>query len=72
MEQYKVACNLVEMMTVPSGEIDVKMSFSCVPRIPESLSLAEKYQKFINHHMAMNADNSKLTKKEMWHPQVLS
>lgn len=26
-------------MTVPSGETEVKMSFSCVPRIPESLKV---------------------------------
>lgn len=39
IEQYSVAWILVEMMTVPSGEIDVKMSFSCVPRIPDSLQV---------------------------------
>lgn len=45
IEQYRVACNLVEMMTVPSGDIDVKISFSWVPRIPESLSFAAKFYK---------------------------
>lgn len=27
------------MITVPSGEIDVKISFSCVPKMPESLGI---------------------------------
>lgn len=40
IQQYSVALIRVEMITVPSGETEVRMSFSAVPRMSELRSLA--------------------------------
>lgn len=42
IQQCRVAWMRVDMMTVPSGEIDVSTSFSGVPRTDEVRSLAKK------------------------------
>lgn len=41
IQQCNVACIRVEIITVPSGEIDVRTSFSDVPSTAEARSLAK-------------------------------
>lgn len=42
IQQWRVAWMRVEMMTVPSGDIDVSTSFSAVPKILDVRSFARK------------------------------
>lgn len=41
IQQCSVACTRVDMMTVPSGDIDVSTSFSDVPNIDDERSFAK-------------------------------
>lgn len=41
IQQWSVAWTLVEMITVPSGDMDVRTSFSDVPKMEDDRSLAK-------------------------------